>query len=79
MPLEPRLPDGPWKAALTVQSGTVQRTSTATVTLAAEKRTSHALLYAGAAAAAALAAGAVALAVTRRRRRSSGPVATPSG
>lgn len=77
VPLEPRLPDGPWKAALTLQSGTVQRTSTATVTLAGEKRTSHTLRYAAVAAAAALAAGAVALVVIRRRRRSSGQVSSP--
>ncbi|MFE7777981.1 peptidase [Streptomyces sp. NPDC057445] len=70
VPLKPGLPDGPWKATLTLRSGTVQRTSTTSVTLAGEKSESRALLYAGAAASAALAA-VVALTVIRHRRRNS--------
>ncbi|MFF3322732.1 peptidase [Streptomyces sp. NPDC002889] len=74
VPLDPGLPDGPWKATLTLQSGTVQHTSTAAVTLTEEKeekRESRVLLYAGAATAAALVAGVLALAGIRRRRRNS--------
>ncbi|QIZ01719.2 peptidase [Streptomyces sp. S1D4-11] len=68
VPLDPGLPDGPWKATLKLRSGTVERTRTATVTLTGEKTTSHTLLYAGAAA---LTTAALALAAVRRHRRNS--------
>jgi hypothetical protein len=74
--LDPRLPDGPWKAKLTLRSGTVERTGTATVTLAKEKTRSRTLLYAAAAAATALAACALALVSLRRHRRNSRGPAT---
>ncbi|WNB98625.1 peptidase [Streptomyces sp. CGMCC 4.7035] len=71
VPLDPRLPDGPWKAKLTLRSGTVERTSTATVTLAKEKAArSRAPLYAAAAAATALAACVLALVIRRHQRKS---------
>ncbi|MFF4232644.1 peptidase [Streptomyces sp. NPDC001820] len=72
VPLDPGLPDGPWKAGLTLRSGTVQRTRTATVTLAGQETESRALLYAGVAAAAALVVGVLARAGIRRHRRNNG-------
>ncbi|MGW0769768.1 peptidase [Streptomyces sp. NPDC002676] len=69
VPLDPGLPDGPWKAKLTLRSGTVERTSTATVTLAKEKARPRTFLYAAAAAATALAACVLVLVIRRRRRR----------
>ncbi|MCF1506785.1 hypothetical protein [Streptomyces glomeratus] len=74
--LDPHLPGGPWKATLTLHSGPVVRTGTATVTLARETPGSHALLYAAAAAVIALAACALALVRRRRRRRDSREPAT---
>lgn len=70
VPLDPGLPDGPWKATLRLRSGTVERTHTATVMLAGEQTTSRTPLYAGAAAAA-LAAAVLALVAVRRHRRNS--------
>ncbi|MFF3454057.1 peptidase [Streptomyces sp. NPDC002730] len=67
VPLEPRLPDGPWKAKVRLRSGTVERKATATVTLSKEA-TSRALLYAGIGAAVLVVIGLV-LAGLRRRRR----------
>ncbi|MFF4726746.1 peptidase [Streptomyces mirabilis] len=68
VPLDPGLPDGPWKATLKLRSGTVERTRTATVMLAAGETTSRAPLYAGAAA---LATAVLALVAVRRHRRKS--------
>ncbi len=70
VPLDPGLPNGPWKAKLTLRSGTVQRTSTATVRLAGKKTGPRTLLYPGTAAAAASVVGVLALAGIRRHRRS---------
>lgn len=74
--LDPRLPDGPWKAKLTLRSGPVERTSTATVTLTNEKARSRTLLYVAAAGVIALAACALALVRLRRHQRNSQRPAT---
>jgi hypothetical protein len=75
--LDPRLPDGPWKAKLTLRSGPVVRTGTATVTLTSVKAAgSRTLLYAAAAGAIALAACVLALVRRRRHQRNGRKPAT---
>lgn len=69
VPLDPGLPDGPWKAQLTLRSGTVVRTATAPVMLSEEGAKSRDDLYAGVIGAAGLAAAVLALVCLRRRRR----------
>lgn len=72
IPLEPRLPDGPWKARLELRSGPALRSATATVILSMPKQpTSYKLYYLiGAAAALVLIAlVTTVLLLVRRRRR----------
>ncbi|MFD7614725.1 peptidase [Streptomyces sp. NPDC059828] len=70
VPLEPRLPDGPWKATLELRSGPAKRSATATVMLSQWKEpTSYAHLYAIGAAVALVVCGLIAWVLIRRRRR----------
>ncbi|MGW4517172.1 peptidase [Streptomyces sp. NPDC004393] len=77
IPLEPRLPNGPWKARLELRSGPALRSATATVMLSMPKRPkSYKLWYLiGAAAALILAAlvTTVLLCLRRRRRKRKAP------
>ncbi|WP_327327802.1 peptidase [Streptomyces sp. NBC_01210] len=71
IPLEPRLPDGPWKAQLELRSGPALRSATATLMLSMPKKpTSHKLWYPiGAAAALVLIALVTTVLLLLRRRR----------
>ncbi|MEU6072124.1 peptidase [Streptomyces sp. NPDC047082] len=77
IPLEPRLPDGPWKARLELRSGPALRSATATVMLSMPKKSkSYKLWYLiGAAAALVLIAlvTTVLLLLRRRRRKRQAP------
>ncbi|MFD5428000.1 peptidase [Streptomyces sp. NPDC127084] len=70
VPLDRRLPDGPWKATLVLQSGPAKRSATATVSLSPWKEpASYTHLYVIGAVAALIVCGLIATWVLIRRRR----------